>query len=68
MKAEAGGTRLSFLHRGMGPILPDHRDGMPKGWDDSARQQDWCGVYRLGADGKVTLLTKEMSRPNGMGS
>lgn len=40
--------------------------GMPKGWDDPGRQLDWCGVYRLGADGKLTLLTKEMTRPNGI--
>jgi gluconolactonase len=39
---------------------------MPKGWDDPGRELDWCGVYRLGADGKLTLLTKEMTRPNGI--
>jgi uncharacterized protein YndB with AHSA1/START domain len=27
-----GGTRLTFTHRGMGLILPQHRDGMPDGW------------------------------------
>jgi uncharacterized protein YndB with AHSA1/START domain len=32
LKAEGGGTRLTFHHRAMGLILPDHRDGMPKGW------------------------------------
>jgi uncharacterized protein YndB with AHSA1/START domain len=32
LKAEGGVTRLAFLHRAMGLILPDHRDGMPKGW------------------------------------
>jgi gluconolactonase len=40
--------------------------GMEKGWDDPARELDFCGVYRLGTDGKLTLLTKEMSRPNGI--
>jgi uncharacterized protein YndB with AHSA1/START domain len=33
LKADGGVTRLTFLHRGMGLILPDHRDGMPKGWE-----------------------------------
>jgi uncharacterized protein YndB with AHSA1/START domain len=33
LKAEGGGTRLTFHHRAMGLILPDHRDGMPKGWE-----------------------------------
>jgi uncharacterized protein YndB with AHSA1/START domain len=32
LTAEGGVTRLAFLHRGMGLILPDHREGMPKGW------------------------------------
>lgn len=41
--------------------------GLPKQYDDPARELDWCGVYRLGKDGKVTLLTKEMTRPNGIG-
>ena len=40
--------------------------GLPKNWDDSRRQLDWCGVYMLSADGKLHLLTKEMSRPNGI--
>jgi uncharacterized protein YndB with AHSA1/START domain len=30
---EGSGTRLAFLHRAMGWILPEHRDGMPKGWE-----------------------------------
>ena len=25
-------TRLSFVHRAMGLIPPEHRDGMPEGW------------------------------------
>jgi gluconolactonase len=40
--------------------------GLPKGADDPARELTWCGVYRLGQDGKVTLLTKEITRPNGI--
>ena len=31
--AEGGVTRLTFLHRALGLILPEHRDGMPKGWE-----------------------------------
>lgn len=40
--------------------------GLPKNWDDPRRELDFCGVYRLSADGKLTLLTKDMSRPNGI--
>ena len=28
-----GRTRLAFVHRAMGLILPEHRDGMPEGWE-----------------------------------
>lgn len=40
--------------------------GLEKNWDDPARELDFCGVYRLAKDGKLTLLTKAMSRPNGI--
>jgi uncharacterized protein YndB with AHSA1/START domain len=30
--AEGKKTKLAFLHRGMGLILPQHREGLPKGW------------------------------------
>jgi uncharacterized protein YndB with AHSA1/START domain len=33
LKADGEGTRLSFLHRAMGLIPPEHRDGMPEGWE-----------------------------------
>jgi gluconolactonase len=39
---------------------------LPKNWDDPRREVDFCGVYRLGRDGKLTLLTKDLSRPNGI--
>jgi gluconolactonase len=41
--------------------------GLPQGWDDSRRELDFCGVYRLSKDGALTLLTTEMTRPNGIG-
>jgi gluconolactonase len=40
--------------------------GLPKQADDPLREMDFCGVYRYGKDGKLTLLTKEMTRPNGI--
>jgi gluconolactonase len=40
--------------------------GLPKAFDDPGRELDFCGVYRLGKDGTVTLLTKELSAPNGI--
>jgi hypothetical protein len=32
LKVEGGVTRLAFPHRAMGLISPEHRDGLPKGW------------------------------------
>jgi gluconolactonase len=40
--------------------------GLEKGVDDPKRELDFQGVYRVSPDGKVTLLTKELSRPNGI--
>ena len=40
--------------------------GLPKQMEDPAKELDFQGVYRLGTDGKLTLLTKEMTRPNGV--
>ncbi len=40
--------------------------GLPKRYDDPRRELDFCGVYRLSTDGKLTLLTDQMTRPNGI--
>jgi gluconolactonase len=40
--------------------------GLPKQEHDPSREINIQGVYRLGKDGKATLLTDELSRPNGL--
>ena len=40
--------------------------GLPKTFDDPQKELPFQGVYRLGKDGKVTLLTKELKSPNGI--
>lgn len=40
--------------------------GLPNRYEDERRELDFCGVYRLSQDGQLTLLTKEMTRPNGI--
>jgi gluconolactonase len=40
--------------------------GLPEGPGDPPREIPFSGVYRLGVDGEVTLLTDELSRPNGI--
>lgn len=40
--------------------------GLPKNFDDPRRELPYCGVYRLSKAGKLTLLTAELNRPNGI--
>ena len=47
LKANGGGTLLTFAHRAMGLILPEHRDGMPEGWEH------WLDQIRERAERKV---------------
>ena len=41
--------------------------GLPERASDPRRELDFCGVYRLDPDGTLTLLTKRLTRPNGIG-
>ena len=41
--------------------------GLPGLMNDPTKELDFQGVYRLSAKGELTLLTKEMTRPNGIG-
>ncbi len=43
--AEGDGTRLKFLHRGMGEIPSEHREGVVEGWSH------WIGRIRQRAEG-----------------
>lgn len=40
--------------------------GLPKAAEDPAKELDFQGVYRLSSRGELTLLTRELSRPNGL--
>jgi gluconolactonase len=40
--------------------------GLPKRADDPARELDFCGVYRVKPSGELTLLTRDMTLPNGL--
>jgi gluconolactonase len=40
--------------------------GMEKQWEDPKREIPFAGIYRRTASGEVTLLTKDMTRPNGL--
>ncbi len=41
--------------------------GLEKNMDDPKKELSFQGVYRIAPDGKLSLLTKEMERPNGIG-
>ncbi len=41
--------------------------GLEKNVDDPAKELPFQGVYKLGTEGDVILLTDELSRPNGIG-
>ena len=46
LSEEPGGTLIKFQHKAFGQIQPDHRDGMPKGWNmilDRARTRAEAG-------------------------
>jgi hypothetical protein len=49
LSSEGSVTRLAFAHRAIGLILPEHREGMPKGW------QHWLERIRDLAEGKKKL-------------
>jgi gluconolactonase len=40
--------------------------GLERQWDDPGRELPYAGVFRRSAAGEVTLLTREMTRPNGL--
>ena len=40
--------------------------GLPGHEKDPRRELDFCGIYRLSRDGRLTLLSREMTLPNGI--
>jgi gluconolactonase len=40
--------------------------GLPNREKDPLRELDFCGVFRIARDGTVTLLTRDIERPNGI--
>jgi len=56
----------AVVHSSGAIYFTDPPYGLPKQWDDPRRELDFCGVYRLGDDGRLTLLCRTMTRPNGI--
>lgn len=64
------GMRLNspndLVYRSDGSLyFTDPPFGLPKAFDDPAKETRWSGVYLL-RDGQLTLLTRELSGPNGL--
>jgi gluconolactonase len=65
------GKRLNspndLVYRSNGDLyFTDPPYGLPKTFDDPGRELPSAGVYRLGKDGKLTLLASENKAPNGI--
>ncbi len=54
------------LHSNGDLYFTDPPYGLPKQMDDPGKELAFQGVYRLKPNGDLTLLTDEMSRPNGI--
>ena len=66
-----GGARFNspndlVFHSSGDIYFTDPAYGMEKQWEDPKRELQYAGVFRRAKDGTVTLLTKEMTRPNGI--
>jgi gluconolactonase len=54
------------LHSNGAIYFTDPPYGLEKGGDVREREIDFSGVYRLAPDGQVTLVTRAMTKPNGL--
>jgi gluconolactonase len=56
----------AVVHSSGAIYFTDPPYGLEKNVDDPAKELPFQGVYRVAPDGNVTLLTKELERPNGI--
>lgn len=54
------------VHSSGAIFFTDPPYGLPDRAEDPRRELDFCGVYRLDENGALTLLTKQLARPNGI--
>lgn len=54
------------IHSSGAVYFTDPPYGLEKGGDTTARDLDFNGVYRVAPDGAVTLVSREMTKPNGL--
>ena len=56
----------AVFHKNGDLYFTDPPYGLEQNENDPAKELDFQGVYKLDKNGKVTLLTKELTRPNGI--
>jgi gluconolactonase len=56
----------AVYHKNGDLYFTDPPYGLEFNMDDPAKELDFQGVYKVDKNGKITLLTKELSRPNGI--
>jgi len=56
----------AVFHKNGDLYFTDPPYGLEFNMDDPAKELNFQGVYRLSKNGELTLLTKELSRPNGI--
>lgn len=54
------------LHSNGAIFFTDPPYGLPERADDPRRELDFCGIFRLDPNGTLTLLSKQLARPNGI--
>jgi gluconolactonase len=56
-----------LVHKSNGDLyFTDPPFGLPKNFDDPHKELEFSGVYRLGRDGRLTLLIRDIKAPNGI--
>lgn len=81
-RLEADGSQTALVDRYQGKRLNSPNDavfksngdlyftdppfGLPDAFLDSGREMDFCGVFRLSAQGDLTLLVHDIEAPNGI--
>lgn len=56
----------AVYHKNGDLYFTDPPYGLEFNMDDRAKELDFQGVYKVGRNGVITFLTKELSRPNGI--
>jgi gluconolactonase len=57
-----------LVYRSNGDLyFTDPPFGLPRAFSDPGKELDFQGIYRLSKDGSLTLLTREVRAPNGIG-